>query len=70
MLQKFVTIVFNANFNSYLEIFGGQSLNQYLNAVHFLNTSVNLDICGSLRLLFFGIGIYYVLFYSLNPTKW
>jgi hypothetical protein len=32
---------FNTNIYSYLETSGGQSLYQYLNVVHFFNTSVN-----------------------------
>jgi hypothetical protein len=32
---------FNANIYSYLETFGGQSFNLYLNVVHFFNTNVN-----------------------------
>jgi hypothetical protein len=32
----------NTNFYSYLETSGGQSLNPYLNVVHFFNTNVNL----------------------------
>jgi len=31
----------NRNIYSYLETFGGQSSNLYLNAVHFFNASVN-----------------------------
>ncbi len=31
----------NTNIYSYLETFGGQSSNIYLNVVHFFNTSVN-----------------------------
>jgi hypothetical protein len=31
----------NTNIYSCLETFGGQSLNQYLNVVHFFSTSVN-----------------------------
>jgi hypothetical protein len=30
----------NTKIYSYLEIFGGQSFNLYLNVVHFFNTSV------------------------------
>jgi len=32
---------FNTNIYFYLETSGDQSLNQYLNVVHFFNTSVN-----------------------------
>jgi hypothetical protein len=32
---------FNTNIYSYLEISGGQSLNQYLKVVHFFNTSAD-----------------------------
>ncbi len=32
----------NTNIYSYLETSGGQSLNLYLNVVHFFNTGVNL----------------------------
>jgi hypothetical protein len=31
----------NMNIYSYLEAYGGQSSNTYLNVVHFFNTSVN-----------------------------
>ncbi len=33
--------IYDANIYSYLETSGGQSCNLYLNAVHFINTSVN-----------------------------
>ncbi len=56
----------NAISNSYLEASGGQSSNLYCNVVHFFNTSVSLDIYGSLRLLFSCIGVWYELFY-LQP---
>ncbi len=36
---KNVNICLNTNIYSYLETFGGQSYNLYLNAVHFFNTS-------------------------------
>jgi hypothetical protein len=39
--SKILNICFNANIYSYLEISGGQSLNQYLNVVHFFNISVD-----------------------------
>ncbi len=38
---KNVNNCLNANIYSYLETYGGQSSNQYLNAVHFFNNSVN-----------------------------
>jgi len=40
--SKIVSNCFNTNIYSYLETSGGQSLNQYLNVVHFCNTSVIL----------------------------
>jgi hypothetical protein len=40
--SKIVKNCFNTNIDSYLETSGGQSLNQYLNAVHFFNGRVNL----------------------------
>jgi hypothetical protein len=39
--SKNVNNCFNSIIYSYLETSGGQSLNQYLNVVHFFNTSVN-----------------------------
>ncbi len=39
---KIVNNCLNTNIYSYLETYGGQSLNLYLNVVHFFNTSVNL----------------------------
>jgi hypothetical protein len=39
---KIVNHCLNTNFYSYLETSGGQSLNPYLNVVHFFDTSVNL----------------------------
>ncbi len=38
---KIVNNCFNTNIYSDLETSGGQSSNLYLNAAHFLNTSVN-----------------------------
>jgi hypothetical protein len=38
---KNVSNCLNTHIYSYLETSGGQSSNQYLNAVHFFNTSVN-----------------------------
>ncbi len=40
-LKKNVNSVLNTNIYSYLETSGGQSSNLYLNAVQFINTSVN-----------------------------
>jgi hypothetical protein len=62
---KIVNNCFNTNIYSYLESSDGQSLNQYLNAVHFFNTSLIRQL-GSLRPLFFCIGDYYVLFVLLE----
>ncbi len=56
---KNVNNYLNTNIYSYLETSAGPSSNLYLNVVHFFNTSVK-DICGSLRLLFSSIGVYYV----------
>jgi hypothetical protein len=39
--SKIVSNCFNTNIYSYLETSGGQSLNQYLNVVHYFNTSVD-----------------------------
>ncbi len=39
---KIVNNFLNTDIYSYLETSGGQSLNPYLNVVHFFNTSVNL----------------------------
>jgi hypothetical protein len=39
--SKIVNNCFDANIYSYLETYGGQSLNQYLNVIHFFNTGVN-----------------------------
>jgi hypothetical protein len=39
--SKIVNNCFNTNIYSYLETSDGQSLYQYLNVVHFFNTSVN-----------------------------
>ncbi len=44
LTSKIVNKCFNTNIYSYLEISGGQSLNQYLYVMficHFFNTSVN-----------------------------
>jgi hypothetical protein len=38
---KTVNNSLNTNIYSYLETSGGQSYNQYLNVVHFFNTSLN-----------------------------
>ena len=38
---KNVNNYLNTNIYSYLETSGGQNYNQYLNVVHFFNTSVN-----------------------------
>jgi hypothetical protein len=38
---KNVNNCLNTNIYSYLETFGGQSSNLYLNVVHFFNASVN-----------------------------
>jgi len=45
---KNVNNCLNTNIDSYLEKSGGKSYHLYLNVVHFFNTSVNSDICGSL----------------------
>ncbi len=60
---KNVNNYLNANIYSYFETPGGQSFNLYFNAVHFLTQVWELDICGSLRLLFSCIDVLYVLFY-------
>jgi hypothetical protein len=39
--SKIVNNSFNANIYSYLETYGGQSLNQYLSVAHFFSASVN-----------------------------
>jgi len=49
---KNVNNCLNTNIYSYLETSGDQSSNLYLNVVHLFNTSVKVDICGSLRQLF------------------
>ncbi len=56
----------NINIYTYLEISGGKSCNLYLNVVHFFQHQCCLDICGSLRLLFSSIGVYYALFHYAN----
>ncbi len=53
---KNVNNYLNTNIYSYLETSGGQSSNLYLNVVYFFNT-IQLDICGSLRLLFSCFGV-------------
>jgi hypothetical protein len=58
--SKIVNNCFNTNIYSYSETSGGQSLNQYLNAVYFFQRQCYLDVCGSLRQLLFCIGVYYV----------
>ncbi len=58
---KNININLSTNIYSYLETSGGQSSDLYLKVAHFL-TPV-LDICGSLRLLFSCIGVYYALFH-------
>jgi len=40
-MDQYVNIYLNTNIYSYLEKSGGQSLNLYLNFVHFFNTSIN-----------------------------
>ncbi len=62
LASKIVNNYFNTNIYSYLETSGGQSLNQYLNVVHFEHHCC-LYICGSFGKLFFCIGVYYALFY-------
>ncbi len=52
---KNVNNCLNINVYSYLETSSGQSSNLYLYLIHFFNTSVKLDICGSLRQLFSSI---------------
>jgi hypothetical protein len=54
---KNVTNCLNTNIYSYLETYGGQSSNIYLNVVHFFQHQCKLDICGSLRQLFSCIGV-------------
>ncbi len=49
---KNVNNCLNTNIYSYLETYGGQSSNLYLNFVHFFQRQCSLDICGSLRQFF------------------
>ncbi len=39
--KKIVNDCLNTNIYTYLETYGGQSSNLYLNVVHFFNTGVN-----------------------------
>jgi hypothetical protein len=65
----------NTNIYSYLETYGGQSSNPYLN-VHFFKHQFKLDIYGILRQWFPCIGVYYMFFYcrvsvkNFNWTLW
>ncbi len=60
--SKIVNNCLNTNIYSYLQTSGGQSYNLNLNVVHFFQHQSYLDICGSLRQLFFYI-VKYVLFH-------
>ncbi len=58
----------NTNIYSCLETSGGQNSNLYLNVIHFFQHMCELDICGSLKLLFSCIGVLYTVFYCLNTN--
>ncbi len=54
---KNVNNYLNTNIYSYLETSGGPNYNIYLKVVHFFQHQCELDICGSLKLLFSCISV-------------
>ncbi len=67
---KNVSNYYNTNIYFYLEASGGQSSNQYLNVVHFFNTSVNLTSVAARTVVFLHWRLIHAVLLVENGSIW